>query len=214
MGKTTSISFHLPGFLRWSRNKHSDSPDVSPSETSSLLPKPYHEDGEDYDLEDGEATRTQLIYNELRILLKGSVPVILAYALQNSLQTFSVMIVGRGAPEDLAAAAFSYMFAMCTAWLIGLGGSTAIDTLGSSTFTGSKSRKDLGTLLQRSYVVLGLFYIPICVLWIFSEPLFLALGQDPQISRKSAQFLSCLVPGGLGYIYFEATKKYLQAQGM
>ena len=56
-------------------------------------------------------------------------------------------------------------------------------------------------------------YVPIAIIWIFSEPLFLALGQDPQISRDSARFLSCLVPGGLAYIYFEATKKYLQAQG-
>ena len=211
----------LPEFLQSSKSKNDSSRSTPPNETSSLLPKTSgdsdqaesQQDGEVYDLQDEGKSKTRLIYNEFFILLKGSVPVILAYTLQNSLQTVSVMIVGRGSPEDLATAAFSYMFAMSTAWLIALGGTTALDTLASSTFTGSKNPHDLGILLQRSFIILALFYIPVCVLWIFSEPVFLALGQDAQISRDSARFLTCLVPGGLGYIYFEAMKKYLQAQG-
>ncbi|GLB05717.1 hypothetical protein AtubIFM57258_001006 [Aspergillus tubingensis] len=147
-------------------------------------------------------------------LLKDSIPVILAYTLQNSLQTTSVLIVGRISPEDLATTAFSLMFAMVTAWMIALGGTTALDTLASSTFTGSSNKHDLGILLQRAFFVLGLFYVPVAMLWAFSEPVFLLLGQDPQLSRDSARFLTCLIPGGLGYIYFEAMKKYLQAQGI
>ncbi|MCJ1290219.1 hypothetical protein MMC34_001755 [Xylographa carneopallida] len=210
----------LPDFLRSSKTKKSD-PDVTPpNETSSLLPKApdgsdisqNQEVGEVYDLEDGGKSRTRLVYDEFMLLLRGSIPVILAYSLQNSLQTISVVIVGRDSPENLATAAFAYMFAMSTAWLIALGGTTALDTLCSSSFTGSKNPHELGVLLQRAFIILGLFYIPVCILWIFSEPVFLALGQDAQISKDSARFLSCLIPGGLGYIYFEALKKYLQAQ--
>ncbi|CAI4214096.1 unnamed protein product [Parascedosporium putredinis] len=163
---------------------------------------------------DEDKPTKKLILEEVKVLLKGSVPVVLAYTLQNSLQTVSVLIVGRSSPENLATAAFSYMFAMCTAWLIGLGGTTALDTLASSTFTGSSNKHDLGILLQRAFIVLGLFYIPVATLWAFSEPVFRSLGQDPQLSRDSARFLTCLIPGGLGYIYFEAMKKYLQAQGI
>jgi multidrug resistance protein, MATE family len=191
-----------------------------PDERSALIPKPAndsgngssHDEGELYDLEDNDKPTKQLVAHEFWVLFKGSIPVILAYALQNSLQTFSVLIVGRASPEDLATAAFSYMFAMCTGWLIALGGTTALDTLASSSFTGSSNKHDLGILLQRSFVILGLFYIPVCVLWACSEPLFKVLGQSPQLSRDSAKFLTCLIPGGLGYIYFEAMKKYLQAQ--
>jgi MATE family multidrug resistance protein len=193
----------------------------APDEHSALLPKPTNqaengsiqEEGEVQKLEDEDKASYKLVLAEFWLLLKGSIPVILAYTLQNSLQTISVLIVGRTSPEDLATAAFSYMFAMCTAWLVALGGSTALDTLASATFTGSSNKHDLGILLQRSFIVLGLFYIPVCVIWIFSEPLFRALGQDPGLSRDSAKFLQCLIPGGLGYIYFEAMKKYLQAQG-
>jgi len=141
------------------------------------------------------------------------VPVILAYTLQNSLQTFSVLIVGRLSPEALATAAFSYMFAMSTAWLIALGGSTALDTLASSTFTGSKNPHDLGILLQRSFIVLTAFYVPVAILWACSAPIFRALGQEEYICVDSAKFLTALIPGGLGYVYFESMKKYLQAQG-
>lgn len=192
---------------------------LSPSETSGLLPKsdntesePREEDA-DYTLDESDRPTSKKVLTEFKILLKGSIPVILAYTLQNSLQTISVVIVGRGSPQDLATAAFAYMFAMASAWLIALGGTTALDTLCSSSFTGGQNRHDLGILLQRAFIILGLFYIPVAVLWAVSEPLFIALGEDEQLSRDSRKFLCCLIPGGLGYIYFEAMKKYLQAQG-
>ncbi|KAJ9664903.1 ethionine resistance protein [Coniosporium apollinis] len=206
----------LPNFLRRdTTKKSSDSASATPpNEETSLLPKPQDEpeEGEVYELEDGNQSTTTLVRREFWVLFRGSVPVILAYTLQNSLQTASVLIVGRLSPEALATAAFSYMFAMSTGWLIALGGTTAIDTLASATFTGSKNKHDLGVILQRAFIVLALFYVPVALLWIFSEPVFKALGQESYIARDSARFLSVLVPGGLGYIYFEALKKYLQAQ--
>jgi MATE family multidrug resistance protein len=50
----------------------------------------------------------QLVVHEFWVLFKGSVPVILAYTLQNSLQTISVLIVGRLGAEELAVSAFCY----------------------------------------------------------------------------------------------------------
>lgn len=221
MDETGSAHSWLPTFLRKADINHDSSREISPHEASTLLPKSAngygvevnHENGEIYDADDQEKPRSRHILYEFKVLLKGSIPVILAYTLQNSLQTISVAIVGRGSPEDLATAAFSYMFAMSTAWLIALGGTTALDTLCSSTFTGSKDRHDLGVLLQRAFIILGAFYVPVAILWFFSEPVFRVLRQGDQLSHDSARFLWCLIPGGLGYIYFECMKKYLQAQG-
>ncbi|KAK4230279.1 mate-domain-containing protein [Podospora fimiseda] len=151
-------------------------------------------------------------FSEILLLSRTSIPVILSYTLQNSLQTASVLIVARLSPHALATAAFSYMFAMATAWLIALGGTTALDTLASSSFTASSNKHDLGILLQRGLLVLTGFYSLIALLWTFSEPLFRALGQEEYICVSSAKFLRCLIPGGLGYVWFEAMKKYLQAQ--
>jgi len=221
MEETGPAHSWLPTFMRDS-TKREDSPDNGkPDETSSLIPKTNghmgeseeSENGEIYDLPQDQKSGWKSVLQEFKILLKGSIPVILAYTLQNSLQTISVVIVGRGSPEDLATAAFAYMFAMCTAWLIALGGTTALDTLCSSAFTGSHDPHELGVLLQRAFIVLGGFYVPVVIIWFFSEPLFKALGQGDQLSHDSARFLWCLIPGGLGYIYFECLKKYLQAQG-
>ncbi|KAJ2985864.1 hypothetical protein NUW58_g5308 [Xylaria curta] len=181
-------------------------PSTPNTELTLLLPKP----------KDGDSDRIGLTYRqwlgEIWILTKAAIPVILAYTLQNSLQTASVLIVGRLSPEALATAAFSYMFAMATAWLVALGGTTALDTLASSSFTGSHDQHDLGILLQRGIFVLTILYAIIAVVWSFSEPLFRALGQEEFICVQSSRFLQVLIPGGLGYVWFEATKKYLQAQ--
>ncbi|CAJ2503145.1 Uu.00g105390.m01.CDS01 [Anthostomella pinea] len=180
-----------------------------PNESSWLVPKPQI-DQTDQARESGPRYRQWL--SEIWLLTKAAIPVILAYTLQNSLQTISVLIVGRLSPEALATAAFSYMFAMATGWLVALGGTTALDTLASTSFTGSQDKHDLGVLLQRGIVVLTVFYAVIAVVWGFSEPLFRALGQEDFICVQSSRFLCILIPGGLGYVWFECMKKYLQAQ--
>ncbi|KAI1344696.1 MATE efflux family protein [Xylariaceae sp. FL0016] len=177
-----------------------------PTESTALLPKPPSDSQDDYKPWYKQGLQ------EIWILTKAAIPVILAYTLQNSLQTISVLIVGRLSPEALATAAFSYMFAMATAWLVALGGTTALDTLASSSFTGSKDKHDLGVLLQRGIVVLTFLYAIIAVVWGFSEHIFRALGQEEFICVQSSRFLHILIPGGLGYVWFEAMKKFLQAQ--
>lgn len=156
--------------------------------------------------------------SEMWFLSQASGPIILAYMLQNSLQTTSVLIAGRLSSDALAVAAFSYMFAMATAWLIALGGTSAIDTLASTSFalpSTPQSKAHVGILLQRGLFVLTLFYALVAILWLFlSEPLFRLLGQPEAICTGSAQFLALLVPGGLGYVWFECMKKFLQAQGL
>ncbi|CAK7220374.1 ethionine resistance protein [Sporothrix curviconia] len=151
----------------------------------------------------------------MALLGKSSLPVMLAYMLQNSLQTVSVLVVGRVSPEALATAAFSYMFAMASGWLVALGGTTAIDTLAATSFTGTADKGSLGVLLQRGMLVLTAFYGVVALVWCLgARPLFDALGQDPHIAAQSARFLRLLAPGGLGYVWFECLKKFLQAQGI
>ncbi|KAK3326742.1 putative MATE efflux family protein subfamily [Apodospora peruviana] len=193
--------------------------DTTCDETSPLLPSST----------DARPRRSEYVLwlDEMWFLTKAAVPVILAYILQNSLQTASVLIVGRLlSSEALAVAAFSYMFAMATAWLIALGGTSALDTLASTSFTLSAAkggnsassgpgRSNLGILLQRGIVVLSSFYLGVAIIWVFfSEGLFRLLHQPEVISVGSARFLALLAPGGLGYVWFECMKKFLQAQGL
>lgn len=115
----------VPNFIsNWVSDPSRDSKSM-PNDRTSLLPKPNDGDGlvegQILKVEDDDLPAIHRITSEFWILLKGAVPVILAYILQNSLQTLSVLIVGRLSPEALSVAAFCYMFAMATAWLIGMG---------------------------------------------------------------------------------------------
>lgn len=50
----------------------------------------------------------------LASLVIDSIPVILSYILQNSIQTVSIVVTGRLGPEEFSAAAFSMMLAHVT----------------------------------------------------------------------------------------------------
>lgn len=106
------------------------------------------------------------------------------------------------------------MFAMATTWLLGLGGTTAIDTLASATFSSSSDKHKVGVILQRAGIVLGVMYIPFAILWMFSAGFLRLLKQEEELADLVQQFLRVLIPGGIGYVAFEALKKYLQAQNI
>lgn len=100
-----------------------------------------------------------------------------------------------------------------TGWCVALGGTTALDTLGSQAFTGGHP-KDLSIHFQRCIVLLWILVTPVCALWWFIEPVLLALGQSGPLSRDVQTFLRVLIVGAPGYIGFESLKKYLQCQGI
>ncbi|KAK0217849.1 MOP flippase [Armillaria fumosa] len=147
-------------------------------------------------------------------LFVDSIPVILSYILQNSIQTASILIVGRLGPDELSVAAFSLMLAFVTGWCVALGGTTALDTLGSQAFTGGSRPTDLSIHFQRCIILLWILLIPVCILWAFIEPVLLALGQPEILSNDVQRFLRVLIIGAPGYIGFESLKKYLQCQGI
>ncbi|KAJ1545908.1 hypothetical protein HK405_007549, partial [Cladochytrium tenue] len=163
---------------------------------------------------DDGRTGVAVFWEEVWVVTKTSAPVAVAYMLQNSLQTGSVLIVGRMGADELAASAFAYMFAMVTAWVMALGSATALDTLCSQAWTGATNKTEVGVHLQRAIWVMTAMLVPIGVLWWNVEPVLLALGQDPQISSMTGEFLRVLLFGAPGYAYFEALKKFLQAQGI
>ena len=94
-----------------------------------------------------------------------------------------------------------------------LGGTTALDTLGSQAFTGSSRPTDLSVHLQRCIVLLWGLMIPVGVVWAFVEPILVALGQPHDLAADTQRFLRVLIIGAPGYIAFESLKKYLQCQG-
>lgn len=126
------------------------------------------------------------------------------------------------------------MITTCTGWLLAVGGTTALgksfyltvtcqpeaprltkraDALGSRAFTSDAGNPcAVGVLTQRCLLVVTALYIPVVVFWCFIGPLLVACGQSPELAYGTQQFLRYLSPFGLGYIYFETLKKFLQCQ--
>ncbi|KAJ4476405.1 mate-domain-containing protein [Lentinula edodes] len=193
------------------------------TEPSRLLSSQYTEDPTNWpstsvtSVVGSEEERSALQFNELKLffsLLVDSIPVILSYILQNSIQTISIVITGRLGPHELSVAAFSLMLAFVTGWCVALGGTTALDTLGSQAFTGSTRPTDLSVHFQRCVLLLWILLVPVGALWIFMEPILLVLGQQEDLAKDVQFFLRLLIIGAPGYIGFESLKKYLQCQGI
>src|SRR4051794_40750283 len=102
--RSGSLSLPVPIPDRERRRSRSGPAQEEPqNEHSALLPRTADHSGEttlqnsiadagfDGDDDDGKSTPWELVLREFWILLRGSLPVIIAYALQNSLQTASVL---------------------------------------------------------------------------------------------------------------------------
>jgi MATE family multidrug resistance protein len=77
-------------------------PEIEASSTSTSASAP----------QEGSAIKAEL--KLIFSLLIDSIPVILSYTLQNSIQTISIVITGRLGPHELSVAAFSLMLAFVT----------------------------------------------------------------------------------------------------
>ncbi|KAF7977855.1 hypothetical protein HWV62_2619 [Athelia sp. TMB] len=142
-------------------------------------------------------------------LAKDSVPVILSYMLQNSIQAVSILIAARLGPAELSASSVALMLAFVTG--------ESLHPINKETMIPChflSPRLDLGIHLQRCIALLWVLLVPVYVIWIFAEPILLALGQPELVSRDVQKYLRLLIVGAPAYIGFESVKKYLQCQGI
>ncbi|GAA5804461.1 hypothetical protein HPULCUR_009955 [Helicostylum pulchrum] len=154
------------------------------------------------------------IQQEFHWIFYNSLPIIGTYLLQSSFQFASIFTLGHLGSVELGASALASMFVNVSAWSIAYGTTTALDTLCSQSWTASKDKTIIGVHLQRAYLVLALLFIPIACVWWNATSIMLYFDQDPELAGFAGLFLRYLLPGAPAYIAFEATKRYLQAQGI
>lgn len=77
---------------------------------------------------------------------------------------------------------------------------------------GAGNYKLVGLILQRAVLVCFLVCIPVAMLWMRSESLLLALGQDPAIAVYAGRYLMLCIPCLFLTIAMECVRKFLQSQ--
>ncbi|KAI5070268.1 hypothetical protein GOP47_0014611 [Adiantum capillus-veneris] len=140
-------------------------------------------------------------------------PLILGNLLSFLLQLISTTFVGHTGSLELSSAALAYSFSVVTGYsvLMGLGG--ALETLCGQAFGAGEYRK-VGIYMQRAMVVLTLVAVPIAILWVFMEQIFLAVGQDAQLASKAGAYGVWLIPGLFSVGFYIPLVKFLQTQSL
>jgi len=94
-----------------------------------------------------------------------------------------------------------------------LGMGSAVETLCGQAY-GAKKFDMLGIYLQRSTVLLTLAGIILTIIYIFSEPILIFLGESPRIASAAALFVYGLIPQIFAYAVNFPIQKFLQAQSI
>jgi MATE family multidrug resistance protein len=115
---------------------------------------------------------------------------------------------------SISSGEFSSTFAKEVFVLLQLGMGSAVETLCGQAY-GSNRHEMLGIYLQRSTVLLmatGIF--PLMMIYIFSKPILILLGEPVNIASAAAVFVFGLIPQIFAYAANFPIQKFLQAQSI
>ncbi|XP_044105284.1 multidrug and toxin extrusion protein 2 isoform X2 [Neovison vison] len=114
---------------------------------------------------------------------------------------------------ELASVTLSVAFVNVCGVSIGLGLSSACDTLMSQSF-GSPNKKHVGVILQRGTLVLLLCCFPCWGLFLNTQQILLLFRQDPAVSRLTQEYVLIFIPALPAFFLYVLLAKYLQNQGI
>ena len=90
---------------------------------------------------------------------------------------------------------------------------SAVETLCGQAY-GAQRYDMLGIYLQRATIVLALVGLPMTVLYTFSYPILLLLGEPKTVSYKGSLYIAGLIPQIFAYAVNFTAQKFLQAQSV
>ncbi|KAJ9169091.1 hypothetical protein P3X46_020559 [Hevea brasiliensis] len=150
---------------------------------------------------------------ELRTLFYLAAPAIVVYLLNNVVSMSTQILCGHLGNLELAAASLGNNGIQIFAYGLMLGMGSAVETLCGQAF-GARKFEMLGVYLQRSTVLLTVTGILLTLIYIFSKPILLLLGESREIASSAAVFVYGLIPQIFAYAANFPIQKFLQAQSI
>ncbi|CAH9071402.1 unnamed protein product [Cuscuta epithymum] len=150
---------------------------------------------------------------ELKLLCYLAAPAVIAYLINNVMSMSAQIFSGHLGNLQLAAASLGNTGIQVFAYGLMLGMGSAVETLCGQAFGGGRYEM-LGVYLQRSTILLSITGVFLSLLYIFSEPVLIFLGQSPEIASAAALFVYGLIPQIFAYAVNFPIQKFLQAQSI
>jgi MATE family multidrug resistance protein len=122
--------------------------------------------------------------------LSLGLPLVGAQIAQMAINTTDVLMIGRLGASELAASVLAFnMFILF--WFFGMGLIQAVIPLAARA-RGKRAMRDLRRSVRMGFWVVALYCFPVWILFLFSEEIWLFLGQDPKVSALAADYLNVL----------------------
>lgn len=150
---------------------------------------------------------------EFLVLLRNTFPVSLTFLLQYSLTVVSVFCVGHLGKHELSAVSLAAMIANITGYGLVQGIATSLDTVAAQAY-GRKDHEMVGIYTQRCLAMMSMVLVPVFFIWCYSEHILLLFIPQVESCQFAGLYLKVLCLGIPGYVVFEVSKHYLQAQGI
>lgn len=150
---------------------------------------------------------------ELYHVLRLTGPLVLSRLLDFLLLFVNTIFIGHIGNAELAGYALASATVNVTTAATGYGLALACDTLISQTF-GSKNMKRVGTILQRSSLILLLFCLPCWSILINSYQLLIAMHQAEEVARIAQLYVMTFLPAVPAIFLQLLMGAYLQNQGI
>uniref|UniRef100_A0A3Q2DC82 Multidrug and toxin extrusion protein n=1 Tax=Cyprinodon variegatus TaxID=28743 RepID=A0A3Q2DC82_CYPVA len=150
--------------------------------------------------------------NEVKELSKLAAPVMMAQFMSYAVSFVSTVFCGHLGKTELAGVSLAIAVINVTGVSIGFGLASACDTLISQTY-GSGNLLRVGVILQRSILILLLTCFPCWAILINTEPILLAVKQEPEVARSDLNPITPLTVFQAAFM-FSLESKYLQNQGI
>ncbi|KAM5309966.1 multidrug and toxin extrusion protein 2-like isoform 3-T3 [Glossophaga mutica] len=140
-------------------------------------------------------------------------PLVLFQVLSFMIYVVSSAFCGHLGKVELASVTLAVAFVNVCGVSVGFGFSSACDTLMSQSF-GSPNKTQVGVILQRAVLLLLLCCFPCWALFLNTQYILLLLGQDPDVSRLTQEYVLITIPSLPVIFLYNLLAKYLQNQGI
>ncbi len=149
---------------------------------------------------------------DVQALVRLATPVTLGQLASMAMWMVDLLMLGQVSVHAVASTGLARGW-MIAGIIIGLGMTMGMDPLVSQAH-GARDRHTLSLVLQQGLVISVAVAIPIGLLWLWTQPILVTLGQEPHLARTAHLYTVLQLPGLPFFFGFIALRQWLQGRSL